>query len=346
MAQGRHNNNFDLLRLIAAAQVLICHAGSHLGVQVPAFVSYFPGVPVFFVISGYLVSQSYERTSFTTYCVNRALRIFPGLWACLAVSIGIAAIYGFSVGWPWIAAQATLVQFYNPQYLRDFGVGVLNGSLWTIPVELQFYAALPFVYWLLKSNRALLAIIALGAIVNAAFVLMPTSMVQKAIGETLPIYLYLFLIGVLLQRNPAFVARLLTGRLPLWLALYLAVAVTAGWAGLANEGNFLNPIQAGFLALLVVSAGFARAVPLKADLSYGLYLYHMPVVNAFIESGRGGNRAALAVAAITLALACASWFLIERPALRLKRHFATQPALPAPLSVTQKQVPAPQSMRP
>jgi peptidoglycan/LPS O-acetylase OafA/YrhL len=42
-----------------------------------------------------------------------------------------------------LAAQLTIGQFYNPAFLRGFGVGVLNGSLWTIPVELQFYLLLP-----------------------------------------------------------------------------------------------------------------------------------------------------------------------------------------------------------
>ena len=42
------------------------------------------------------------------------------------------------------------VKTKHPDFLRGYGVGVLNGSLWTIPVELQFYALVPLIYWSLS----------------------------------------------------------------------------------------------------------------------------------------------------------------------------------------------------
>jgi len=54
----------------------------------------------------------------------------------------------------WIIGQLTVGQFYNPDALRHFGVGVLNGSLWTIPVELQFYVTYPFSLLAVPSWRA------------------------------------------------------------------------------------------------------------------------------------------------------------------------------------------------
>jgi peptidoglycan/LPS O-acetylase OafA/YrhL len=316
---GRNSNNFDLLRLLAAAQVLVTHSCSHLGVALPAWLAWigvFPGVPIFFVISGFLVSESFERSTLSQYAINRALRIFPGLWGCLGVSILIAYVWGdVTVDAKWIAAQMTVVQFYNPDYLRDFGIGVLNGSLWTIPVELQFYIALPLIYWLLRTGRTMLLAILIGAIINTLYAQMQPSFLQKLIGETLPIYLYLFLLGVLIQQHPGFFRGWLAGRLPLWLGAYVVVAIGSEIAGLQATGNLLNPVQALFLALLVVSAAYAKAIPLRADVSYGIYLYHMPVVNALIESG---HRSVLEAIGITIVLACTSWFLIERPALSLK----------------------------
>lgn len=52
----------------------------------------------------------------------------------------------------------SFVQFYNPDWLRGFGTGVLNGSLWSIPVELQYYVLLPFLigsteYWARKISQ-------------------------------------------------------------------------------------------------------------------------------------------------------------------------------------------------
>ena len=90
-------NNFDLLRLIAAIQVVIAHSLRHLQMDLPApwgaLLDCFPGVPIFFVISGYLVSSSYERApSLKAYLRNRCLRIYPGLWVCLMVTMVVATI--------------------------------------------------------------------------------------------------------------------------------------------------------------------------------------------------------------------------------------------------------------
>src|SRR4029079_4132783 len=140
-------NNFDLIRLVAAAQVAFFHVVNHLGVPVNTnpfvgFASHLQGVPIFFVVSGFLISLSWERNSVPAeYARNRFLRIYPGLWVCLLVSIATAIVFGNisfarAEAIPWFFAQITFGQFYNPDFLRSYGVGVLNGSLWTIPVEL------------------------------------------------------------------------------------------------------------------------------------------------------------------------------------------------------------------
>ena len=87
MKQEFKLNNFDLLRIFAASQVLVCHTALHLHVFAPQWlmklIYAFPGVPIFFVISGFLISLSYERSSgLKSYCRNRVLRIYPGLQLC------------------------------------------------------------------------------------------------------------------------------------------------------------------------------------------------------------------------------------------------------------------------
>src|ERR1700694_2402149 len=160
-------NNFDLIRLVAALQVAILHSASHLHIGPQSFpllelLSLFPGVPVFFFISGFLISKSYENNPVLhEYALNRVLRIYPGLVLCLLLSLTMVWITGyfhtFSVPISdllvWLGAQLSIAQFYNPPFLRDYGVGVLNGSMWTIAVELQFYVIVPILYGLLRLQR-------------------------------------------------------------------------------------------------------------------------------------------------------------------------------------------------
>src|SRR5579863_3316686 len=94
-------NNFDLIRLAAALQV----AGTHtLPYFVPEsrswyplrFIELFPGVPVFFFVSGFLISKSFENNSnLAEYARNRALRIYPGLIVCFLASLAAVALTGY-----------------------------------------------------------------------------------------------------------------------------------------------------------------------------------------------------------------------------------------------------------
>ena len=77
------------------------------------------------------------------------MRIFPALWAAALLGWLIAFFGGKAsfvlspIGIGWLVGQGSFFTFFNPDQLRDLGVGVMNGSLWTIPVELEFYLLMP-----------------------------------------------------------------------------------------------------------------------------------------------------------------------------------------------------------
>ena len=349
-------NNFDLIRLLAALQVAVQHSAAHLKLDSHhsafskaffALTSLFPGVPVFFFISGFLISRAFENNPAPVeYARNRILRIYPALLCCFVVSVAMVGISGYRPPVRpalhelllWVLAQVSIGQFYNPDFLRGYGVGVLNGSVWTITVELQFYVLVPILYALLalratrqaRSNLRLCLLTLLFLGINQAYVLATSrhsgELWFKLVGVTFLPWFYMFLAGVLAQRNFSSLRPHLSGRFLVVLAVYCALAwPLSGYFGW-SLGNDLGPLLFAGVALLAFAAAFSRPelsdlLLRRNDISYGVYLYHMPVVNLLLALGLGGTPEALAAAmGATLLLALGSWVVIEKPALRLKRH--------------------------
>tara|TARA_B100002019_G_scaffold119888_1_gene102919 strand:+ start:672 stop:1751 length:1080 start_codon:yes stop_codon:yes gene_type:complete len=336
-------NNFDLIRLLAALQVVIVHGYEHLGLERGKwfidFISVFPGVPIFFVISGFLISASWERSSsFYSYVQNRVLRIYPALWGCLLFSVlTVILVYPINVSLigftKWIVAQISIGQFYNPDFLRDYGVGVLNGSLWTIPVELQFYLLLPVLYFCFSKvqwSRALLLTVLISLIaINQVYVYIQGSesyLAIKFFGVTVLPYLYIFMVGVILQRNIFFVRQFLADKAVYWLIIYLASVILLAYLDFNYKGNYLNPLLAILLSLLTVSFAYSYSFKLGNilrgnDISYGVYIYHMVFVNLLIHINEFAPMVNfILVVMCTVSAALISWRLIEKPALALKKY--------------------------
>lgn len=338
-------NNFDLVRLFAALQVAVVHGVLYLwpagagSLLAQSGLSLFPGVPIFFVVSGVLVSRSYEHArSVREYYRNRCLRIFPALWVCLPVSLGLLCTVGLrslrvaSTGqWLlWWAAQMSLFQSYWPAFLWSWGGAGLNPSLWTIPVELEFYLALPLLYRLMRcggrwGQLALSALMVLSYGVEVALVhetTSPSGAQYAAVRMTIAPYLWMFLVGVLVQRNWRALRTWFVDRVHWWLLGYLLLCVFAKVVNVRRGGDDINPLFMLPLAGLVVAAamsarGWADKLLRHCDVSYGLYIYHMPVVG--VLSAMALRSVGVAVG-LSVAIAILSWLGVEKPFLAHKRR--------------------------
>ena len=216
------SNNFDLIRLIAALQVVFMHGYAHLDITAGVFLkvlSYVPGVPIFFFISGYLISGSYVRNdNIFQYAINRVIRVYPALIVCTLLSILAVYLTGYFSNhesgvkefFIWILSQVSFVQFYNPDFMREFGTGVLNGSLWTITVELQFYFIVPLLYFFINKIRAdvnatLILFIVLFVGVNQLYILLGDNYSEHILYKLLHVsfapWFYMFLVGIFFQHN-------------------------------------------------------------------------------------------------------------------------------------------------
>jgi len=336
-------NNFDLIRIFAALQVVYHHCVSHFDIReesiLLSWTSLFPGVPIFFVVSGFLISASFERNNnLKLYFYNRFIRIYPALWACFILSVFSVVIFynlDSDVGniLSWSIAQLTIGQFYNPDFLRGYGVGVLNGSLWTIPVELQFYLLLPFIYLVLnyfKWNKVIIFSLGLAFIlINQLYFYMSyfqgeQTIVYKLFGVTIFPYLYMFAIGIIIQRNMNSLKKYLVNKAHFLLVIYLISLYVSNLLSLSYEGNFINPMSAILLGMLVISVAYSYTDKLSGitkgyDISYGVYIYHMVFVNVFVEhSNFSAYYNLFFTFSLTLLTATLSWIYIEKPCLKTK----------------------------
>ena len=339
-----HHDNFNLIRLLAALQVFVVHSHNHFGIEGPLLTALngVPGVPTFYFISGLLICGSYQRLrlhGLRAFFTNRVLRIYPALWVCVALSILVVAATGYlytqhfsSVHFIlWLLGQGSIFQFYNPEFMRAFGVGVLNGVLWTITVELQFYALTPLLFWLLIRRRAwLLTVFVLSLALNVYFrhFLDWTRTEIKLLYVSFMPWVYMFILGFIAmyyrEQAQRLIARL---RLRYLIPAYVLSMLVIGPYEF-NASNRINPVSFVLLAACLLKISTAR-LPIpqwlarfvaRNDFSYGLYLYHMPIVNVLIFLGLFSPSANLAFAfAGTGIAAILSWYVVERPVLRHKR---------------------------
>lgn len=330
-------DNFDLLRLLVSVLVLVRHSLYHLDIERPVwwrFFEFFPGVPIFFVISGFLVSASFERNpDLLRYAGNRIRRLFPGLWTCVALTVAVAMYFGYDflhpAGLLWGGTQLVAL-IYTPEFLESFGAGTYNGALWTIPVSLQFYVMLPLIYLLLRRtgsfDRGLVVLWGIGLVL--ALIFKPMIAAVEGAGEPLGLKLlryslvphaYLFLLGMLLRRLKAHESPLIRGKALLWLAGYTALMFAIPDSPLKLV--FL-PVLLSFVMLSIAfsAGGLTRGVLRRHDISYGVFIYHGLVINIFVELGLTGSAFdVLGVAAVTGVIALVSWHFIERPFLKSRQ---------------------------
>lgn len=330
---GSRANNFDALRLFAAGSVIFSHSffiaeGNEMHEPLILLsgrqsILGLAGVFVFFAISGFLVTQSFEATaSAWRYLAKRALRIFPGLIVALVVSafVLVPMVTTLPLGEYLSRPEPYRYVFWNtlldlrqhelPKTMFvDNPVGLeVNGSLWTLRYEFEMYLMVLVlgVAGLLRLP-ALLALWALGL----ASIYFPALGVLGGWGWMLSF----FVSGMIFYKLRG--TRLFDGR--------LALAALAGLVLTVRFGGFIEcfSLFGSYLALWLALT--PRLPPLKAarfgDLSYGLYIYGWPS-EAAVAWALGGHGPWWEVFLLGLALAAAlaflSWHLVEAPALRLK----------------------------
>lgn len=325
-------NNFDLLRLLAATQVVFDHYFQHLNISLTQtqkdWLYLLPGVPVFFVISGYLISASYERNNnLAVYLKNRLLRIFPGLWTCIIFTVIVYTLTGANFfnlqALAWLPAQFVGL-IYTPSFLADYGFGSYNGSLWTIPIEMQFYLLVPMCYFMTPKGRItnlIIGLLAIFILLNLGFQLYQFSpFIKKLLDYSFVPHFYLFLSGILLQRFKIYSAAFIYNKGIYWLILYTIFSLVV--YKYISPGLFLvckNALLSVTLISLAYSMPYFSSWLLKNnDISYGIYIYHGLILSVVMEMNWIPYVNIFLILLLSFLFGGVSWALIERPCLKLK----------------------------
>lgn len=230
----------------------------------------------------------------------------------------------------WTFTQATFFQFWTPDLLRVWGVGTPNGSLWTIPVEIQFYILLPIIVLTFKNVKLInkfIFFIVISILFNTSISDLRGEQEVLAIKlaqvSLLP-YLYCFLTGSILFLYWNKIKYMIEGKAVFWLIIFALFIWITGISP-SYFPNIIEIIANFILSILTISLAFTLPNLSKFlngnDISYGMYIYHMLIVNSFISLGFIGDLKYLFVVIfITIVLSWLSWIFVEKRSLLLKNH--------------------------
>ncbi len=330
-------NNFDALRLVFASMVVVFHAGILSQAAslswLHRYVSSTFAVQAFFVVSGFLVTMSFENSSsWRSYAGKRLRRIAP---AYVAVVVGAALLlslvstlpasdyFSHRDFWRYLGFNLVLSNFSAPSLPGVFAgntEAAVNGSLWTIKVEVAFYTFVPFMVWAIRrfgAARILGTVFCVSLAWKVGFgmlALAPGGEIYAKFAKQLPGQLAFFAGGAWAYY------RTRSGHLPRGSWALIGLLTYAVSDGLLYD--LLAP--AAVTAVVYWAAVAGPRLPASGkygDFSYGVYLYHFPMVQTFIALGFFGTAPHLS-AFVVFMLAClmgvASWFLIEKPSLKNK----------------------------
>ena len=336
----KKNNNFNLLRFIAASSVILSHGWLATGGETTAEPLYGPtpftlgqhAVLVFFALSGFLVSASLDRsTTGRDFLRARMLRVYPGLVVCLAIvafvvgpvvtTLSPAAYFADPGTYSYFAKSVTMLAgtFPLPGVFADNPYPqIVDLPIWTLKYEIACYLLLAALGGLgLFRRRALIWAIFLAAL--GAYIAILTLPQLAALPKTayhLSRLVSTFFLGVLAWHY--------RDRIVLSLPILAAIAAVTL---LLNGGPLGEPAFAlfdayGAMCFAALPLGRLRDWTNRADISYGLYIYGWTIEQILVQTmpGIGPLQTGLFALAIAIVVAWLSWTFIEKPALRLKRR--------------------------
>lgn len=288
------------------------------------------GVALFFMLSAYLLTKlwgsvAFNRINIATYLAHRAARVLPLFWLAVPVYVALydetywnGAVCAAAISCPW--------------------------SLWTVPVELQFYIVFLILWCGIRAGRALQSLawcfLTIAAIGIAMFA-------YDVDNIRFPMWAHFFFIGsVMALWLPVHPLR----RQQMLLAVLAPLLFLVAIPGLRIENdlpameNNLDPLVMASVTVLFGTSLRSKTLADRLEhpiarwagrISFGVYVIHWPVLIIVQRAGMTGGLALMLYIAASIGLAVASARLVEEPAKRginrifrkLQYFFSARPAI-------------------
>lgn len=345
-------NNFDFFRFISACMVIVSHAFlllksnfkepfallTHNSLYLGGL-----GVNFFFLISGFLIAKSFQGSkSVFDYLKKRFLRIYPAYFVMIFLTLFVLGPLVTTFSLPKYFLSASFFKYFLNfvMYLgfptlpgvfvnntTEFG-HIVNGSLWTLPLEVGCYLFVVVLGFLsiFKNRRLIFLFIFLG-ILSEIFVAQFNTICTSAGVHFFPCIKFVqlqgfrlcifFLIGMMFYLYKDKIV----------LNKYIAMFSLFALFFIVNMNNFVLAYYSYFIFLpyllmySVFNFKFLNNFGKYGDFSYGIYIYAWPVEQLlilFFGQYLNPYKLALSTFFATLILAILSWHLIEKRCLKLK----------------------------
>lgn len=322
------NNCFDTLRHIAALLVIFSHHHVFMGIPerpILGFVSLGGlSVSIFFSISGFLVTQSYLRTGgYIGFMEKRVRRIFPALIVCAFLMVFVLAPFYRDNVLNYITSKEAISTFLRIVFLLPGDItgvfsgykfiGPMNGTLWTLSIEFMCYILIGAFLSINKSWKTPLTVLLVLCFLNVFL-----SDAEKTFSW------YSINIGWIISFGLCFsLGSLMSMTIESWnhpkTKLLISIVCLSLLYILYGSKEILT---VGYLSITFITLAIGVSVKDfivkgRFDISYGIYIYGWPVQQIVANKINIGFYTSMLLSiVITIILATASWFLIEKPFTR------------------------------
>ncbi|SMP26890.1 acyltransferase family protein [Chryseobacterium profundimaris] len=316
-------NNFDFIRVLLAFIVFVGHLGTLSTSKELKILQYSPieiAVFGFFVVSGFLIARSYERSSsLKSYLEKRIRRIVPAyLLVVFLCTILLSFVSTYSFTEYFSNPQVYKYFFWNSLFLNFkapwlpgvFGNQAVNGALWTLKVEMSYYFCVPLLFLLFgKNNRYRNASLIIMYFLSLTYLNYFESLDKMSAAKQLPGSLSYFIPGMLIYFN--------FDRFIQYKNTLFSIAIITVWIDLVFNIKLFSPMMIGIIVLYIAySFSFLNNFGKYGDFTYGIYIFHFPIIRVFTTLGFFQDYSPYVMSVvcmlIVVAVGICSWHFFEK----------------------------------